>query len=501
MIKKFISIKNVGKLVKCQSAGNVEFRRLSLIFGENGRGKTTLCDILRSLQTGDPDYIGGRTTLGEPDSPEVDIRLEGDNASFKNGAWSARYPDLLIFDDTFVDENVYTGLQVDHEHKKNFCRLVIGKEGADLAREVDEIDKLIRELNTKVREEAAAVQSFIPSGITLDTFISLKADDDIDAKIEKQATEVKALERQREIKDKASLARFSLPSLPQNLPTLLSKTITDISSDAEKRVREHLHTHTGPDGETWVAQGLDFVRNATCPFCGQGLNRNRLLEAYRDYFSETYAELKAEIEDLERHVNDNLGDAALLPLQKTLNTNNGLYEFWTEFVSFEQPELLFQEVRSAVQTLRAAALAQIAQKKASPLEAVSLSVDFEKATSDYEDVSKATTKYNELVETANALIARKKHDTETGDVKEVKGSLALLQACKTRHQPDATAACVRYLKALNEKLDWEERKTAVKKALDEHSADIFPRYQERVNQLLAKFNAGFRIGNTQGQYK
>src|ERR1700694_5726240 len=41
-IKKIISIKNVGRLVNCTQKGP-EFNKYSVIFAENGRGKTTLC--------------------------------------------------------------------------------------------------------------------------------------------------------------------------------------------------------------------------------------------------------------------------------------------------------------------------------------------------------------------------------------------------------------------------------------------------------------------------
>lgn len=49
MLEKFISLKNIGRFVNLSSKGDVSLRKLTLIYGENGRGKTTLCSILRSL--------------------------------------------------------------------------------------------------------------------------------------------------------------------------------------------------------------------------------------------------------------------------------------------------------------------------------------------------------------------------------------------------------------------------------------------------------------------
>ena len=53
-IKKVLSVKNVGRLVNCTQKGP-ELNRYNLFFAENGCGKTTLCAVLRSFQTGQHD--------------------------------------------------------------------------------------------------------------------------------------------------------------------------------------------------------------------------------------------------------------------------------------------------------------------------------------------------------------------------------------------------------------------------------------------------------------
>ena len=64
MLRKIVSIKNVGRFATYGASGDVELKRYSLIFAENSRGKTTLCALLRSLQSGDRTHVIGRTTLG-----------------------------------------------------------------------------------------------------------------------------------------------------------------------------------------------------------------------------------------------------------------------------------------------------------------------------------------------------------------------------------------------------------------------------------------------------
>jgi len=73
MLKKFNAIKNVGKFRNCGAVGDIEFRKVSLVHAENGRGKTTLCAMLRSLQNGDPLFITERRTVDGKTDPEIDV--------------------------------------------------------------------------------------------------------------------------------------------------------------------------------------------------------------------------------------------------------------------------------------------------------------------------------------------------------------------------------------------------------------------------------------------
>src|SRR6266481_5196976 len=73
MLKKVIKIKNVGRFLNFDASGDVELRRFNLLFGENGRGKTTLCAIFRSLSTNTPALVIGRATLGTIEPPEIQL--------------------------------------------------------------------------------------------------------------------------------------------------------------------------------------------------------------------------------------------------------------------------------------------------------------------------------------------------------------------------------------------------------------------------------------------
>lgn len=139
MLKKFVEIKNIGKFNNCTASGDVELKKLNVICAENVRGKTILCDVLRSLKTGNAEYILGKKTLGSADPQSANIRLDSSNAVFSNGSWTNPFQNIKIYGSTFVYENVYAGNYVDHEHKKNLYKVIVGVRGVELALKVDEL--------------------------------------------------------------------------------------------------------------------------------------------------------------------------------------------------------------------------------------------------------------------------------------------------------------------------------------------------------------------------
>ncbi len=52
---------------------------MNIIYSENGRGKTTLSHILRSLNDQNPELIIGRKTLGGPGEQLINILCDSKN--------------------------------------------------------------------------------------------------------------------------------------------------------------------------------------------------------------------------------------------------------------------------------------------------------------------------------------------------------------------------------------------------------------------------------------
>jgi len=503
VLRKFISIKNVGRFLNCNATGDVELKRYNLIFAENGRGKTTLCAILRSLQSGEAAHIIGRTTLAGTDPPEIEIRTDTGVAVFRQSLWTTVIPDIAIFDFTFVSENVHSGEIVSIEHRRKLYTVIVGKQGVDLAHKIDVFDGKSRAKASEIGEKHAAVQGFAPRGMTVEVFIALEEDAAIDDKIATKEKELDAVKQTVQIRDRAGLTNLTLPAFVRtNLETLLGKTIEGVAADAERRVTDQIRTHAMHGrGQAWLSEGVGYVQTNTCPFCNQSLDgAAALIAAYRDFFSQEYNALRGEIVVLRRHLETILSDRAIAEFERILDQNLAAIEFWTRFCEIAPPALTDGTAGEILRALRQTTLALLDRKTAAPLERAVPDQAFNDAHAAFVRLQEAVTGYDHAVAAANAIITAKKRTTGAADVRTVEAALTRLRAIKSRHEPDARKAYDELILAQLEKKAIEDNKAAVRKQLDEYTETVIGRYEQTINQLLDDFNAGFRITGTKHAY-
>lgn len=240
MIKKFIFLNNIGRFHNYNCKGDIELRKVNLVYAGNGFGKTTLCAVLRSVQSGNANFLFERKTLGKDGAPGAKIKCSSGVVKFMDGAWDGTIPDIAVFDTTFVHENVFRGDSVEHEHRRNLYQVIVGKQGVDLAKKVEELDAKIRETNTDLKTKEAAVQSHVPQDMSIGQFLALHEGSDLDAKIKIKESEIKILRDAEAIHSTSLLGIINIPSLPDNFEHILAKTFDDVARDAEACVKDHV---------------------------------------------------------------------------------------------------------------------------------------------------------------------------------------------------------------------------------------------------------------------
>ncbi|MFO1305372.1 MAG: AAA family ATPase [Burkholderiales bacterium] len=503
MLQRIISIKGVGRFRNCGAAGDVSFRRYTLIFAENGRGKTTLCAILRSLYTNASALVLGRATLGNQEPPEIQLLIDGANVAFRGGAWSAAYPHIEVFDGTYVSENVFAGDAVDTEHRRNLYKVIIGARGVTLAARITEIDAEIGAKNREIRDNRTAFQRQQASGMTPEAFIALPADPEIDAKISASEQTLQATQRSAQLQQRAELASVNMPAFPPGFAALLAKTYEQVAGDAEQQVAEHLERHHMQGrGEPWLTEGLRYVAADQCPFCAQSLDGVGLIQAFRAFFSRDYHALRDEATALTRQLDAAFGERAAAAVEQTLVQNAGHVEFWQQYCDVAAPGLpQAGTIADIVLALRHAAGALLQVKAASPLEAVPPGDEFTHALASFNALREAIAAYNEQVAAANALIGARKREARTADERTVQNELDRLRAQKARHTDEVRQQCEQDATLQADKQRLEEEKVRVREQLDAHTAQVIQQYGASINRYLERINAGFRITTPTHTYR
>ena len=494
MIEKILSIQNVGKFMDYSCSGDVAFRTLTLIFGENGRGKSTLSAIFRSLCTGEARYLKERRTLGTDDEPVVKLRLDDSNAEFVGGAWDRTLPAMELFDPVFVHENVYAGDAIEHEHKKNLHLFAIGKEGVQIAKRIVQMDNNIRKINPKFTETRLQLEKHIVGAMDVSTFIALGRNIDVEKEIDAKTKEIESIKKSDVIANKPLLAELVLPELPfLAVEELLSKGIEDISVDAERMVKDHISRCMDEQGERWIGQGMQYIKDERCPFCNEDIQGVKVVENYRSYFSERYAELKKEIARMSESIKNILSHNSTLSLQQSIQSNKTLVEFWEEYIKSDFPCISFDDIKMLCDDAFRHLNEHLEKKSTSPLESLIPSDGLRKVMQEYNHHRTVIEAYNQSVKKVNLIILAKKKELRDSDLSVVERELERFENVKVRFSLVASGLCDYYQQLQNEKMAFEQEKDNAKEQLKDYTADVLVKYEGRINDYLEKYGADFRI--------
>ncbi len=500
MLTKIVAIKNVGRFKDYMAGGDVALRRLNLFFGPNGRGKTTLCEIFRSLQTGAPEIINGRKTLTATENPLVELRSASAGFTFRNGAWNATFADLAIFDTTFVYANVYSGEAVSLDNKRNLYRVIVGEQGVKLAQEVEQLDEQLRTSAKRVSNAKSQIEKIVPKGTTLDGFLKLLPVDDIELRTENVRKEVSTLQKSAEIKTKSLLKEMTVYEMPKELASILGSTIADVSKSATAILSRHVSEHTNAATNDWLATGLKYIKGHHCPFCGLPNEESSLFDAYRTVFSSEFAALRSRIAMAQSQLQSTNADDVGQIMAENHRANLGLAEYWQQFLSVSLPEPVLTEYVAALSATLIAARELVDRKLADPLEPLSIDGTLSVAISRLSKAAVGILAYNEAIKVINASIQKKKIEVDSASLSAKKDELTKLEAVQIRFQKDAVTACEEFKNATPERETLEKKKKDAKTELDQYTETVFGKYQDRINKLLHNFGAGFRIGNTVRNY-
>lgn len=510
MLQKIHIIENVGRFEKALPTQNVRLDKCTLLFGENGWGKSTIADILRSLSLGDSEIVLGRKTLAGGADQKISLQFDTGRANFEGGRWNGVKPRVAVFDSLFVSDNVYSGDTVSADHLRRQYGLVVGEKGVKLVHKIVALDEENTENNKNIRafeaELTAGLRGIGPAAMSLPGFEAQEQAPDIDKAIAEKQTEVSRAERAKELKAAAGASEFPFPSVSATFDAALSQTIEGIAADAVEAVRSHVAAHestiaTEPGLETWLEQGLSFKAEDNCPFCGQEVKDRSLLEAYSRFFSDAYRKLAEDVQNLrqtcQRYSNGDFRNAA----DQRSKSNEKQFEYWREAAGIDAPATIDLDELISRMELAAEAMDSALTAKAANL-TVALDIVRRGAVIEaWATASAAIDTANAALREYNRKVENVKISVDAGQLERLSPELKILKAKKHRFEADIIAKVAELQTKRERKGEIAEEKAKLRDELTAHGKAITEGLGQTINAYLKRLNAGFRIDYKEPDYR
>ncbi len=249
MIKK-LEIINVGRFKSAKTEGDGQFfKKNTFIYGKNTHGKSTLTAIFRALKENRTDYIIGRKTIGAQKqtvkiipvviTPTREYRYTTDEEK-----WSAEYSNIIIFDNHFVRESVYTqNQQIGQEQQKNIEAFMLGAKGVEYNLKITKLTEQIAE-NTRTQTSVSSEYNrnkHLLGGLKFDDFLRLTEVADIDNKIQEEKNSLDKVKNSELISSKLGSIKTLLERFKDFDSTDISETLSVNSELVTKHYDGHIN--------------------------------------------------------------------------------------------------------------------------------------------------------------------------------------------------------------------------------------------------------------------
>ena len=312
-IKRVKEIINVGIYKKFINGGDKEFKKLTLIYGLNTYGKTTLIDIFQSLKDNKSSLINNRKTIPNVNEDQkIILSVSEENGkeekiSFQNSMWNkSNFSDKIeIFGENFIDINVFTHSIIERDNKENFTDFILGQLGVNKAKKIEEKKIRLRKNNSDLKN---VVPLFVKGKPTkeIDDFINYSVEEfdfeDIKKQLIEKETELqeeeKRLSNPQKIIDmpqpnELEIKKIDILDNIKKINFVLGKDYSNIKDETLKKLNEHINTNflDSNNAEQWIRKGLKYTKDDNCPYCGQNLqNAKDLIDVYDKFFDKSYNE-------------------------------------------------------------------------------------------------------------------------------------------------------------------------------------------------------------------
>lgn len=325
-ITRIKQINNIGTY-KNSVNGRINLKPFTFIYAANTYGKTTFCDIMRSLKINDISYINNRRRIGIKDSEKclVSLTIDNDNIDYDGEKWIVPVGNnirnyLEIFDISFVNENVFTNFKIEHKNKESFTSFILGERGVELAKTLAYLEQTLSDKEQEFKENKAKLDKKLKD-IAFDDIKKQKYNDnfkDTECLLISVAEEIKKLSNQLSEIDKIkSIKKIDSINVDQSKLRELINTTKEICAfkhdidltQLKKRV-EDIREETAGLSDQWYKDGIKSIKTK-CPLCGNIITDNERIKILSEYFSEIIITFLDKVEKCQNEIIRNFKERSI----------------------------------------------------------------------------------------------------------------------------------------------------------------------------------------------
>jgi len=505
MLERFENITKIGLFKDYTHGPGCGFGEVTLVYGDNGVGKSTLAAILDSLRERNANEIIRRRSLPGDVAPAVIVRMDGKAYAFTGADWDAQppYDTLDVFFPGFVTRNVYAATGIDVEQRRNLCEFVLGRNAVEKVKLLASADAEGRTALAELNAIEEQLKLLIKNPDTLPIFVALLEDPDIAKKLETVRAELKEAQSKEAILKRAVPKKILLPTVPRDtIEQFLERSTDVIAANVGEIVKAHIKQHLDVNGEAWLDDGEKYIaNNDACPFCAQNVKNSLLVPSIRAYFSKEYKTYKETVRQDGQQIRSQLGSAVFSQIRTDMVNQLAIAAQWADVEPLDQDAAtaLLDEAESAWKNAVAMLGPLVTGKEANPLERVDAH-QADKSVAEYERTIAALARVNAILATAISQIEARKAALSAASTTEIQNRLNRLENQQVRFEPLAQDLLDKRDKLIKRRSAIKTQKDTLKTEIDKDAARVVGKYQEGINYYLEHFGCDIRIESVEPRF-